>query len=68
MSAQVVKMQSYRDYKDGLITKEEMIEGKTYSRTMHISARTIVKSGEELLRAFNAFRQSSKEDDDDEMP
>jgi hypothetical protein len=30
MSAQVIKMQSYRDYQSGLITKEKMLKGETY--------------------------------------
>jgi hypothetical protein len=30
MPAQVIKMQSYRDYQAGLITKEKMLKGETY--------------------------------------
>ncbi len=46
MPAQIVKMQSYRDYQIGLITKEEMLEGKTLFKD---SPRA------ERLRRFNAF-------------
>ena len=30
MSAQVIKLQSYKDYQSGLLTKEELLEGKTF--------------------------------------
>ncbi len=44
--AVVIKIQSYRDYQNGLITKEEMLEGKTFFKD---SPRA------ERLRKFNAF-------------
>ena len=47
MPALIIKMQSYRDYKDNLITKEDVLEGKTFYET---------KRGEEILRSFNAFK------------
>ena len=46
MSAQVINMQSYKDYQVGLLTKEEMLEGKTFFKD---SPRA------ERLRKFNAF-------------
>ena len=46
MPAQIIKMQSYRDYQNGLITKEELVEGKTFFKD---SPRA------ERLRNFNAF-------------
>ena len=30
MPTKVIKMQSYRDYKAGLITREKMLKGETY--------------------------------------
>ncbi len=48
MPALVIKMQSYRDYKDNLITKEDVLKGKTFYET---------KRGEEILKSFNAFKR-----------
>jgi hypothetical protein len=46
MPAQVIKMQSWRDYQSGLITKEELLEGKVFYQGDYYTR---------LLQKYNSF-------------